>query len=116
MPSRRLRKHLVERVLRGARDVGERGLAFLITAGVASCGGSTTTTGGTSDASTKVSEGGPMVEAAQTEGGVVVECTPAQCGVDSGGPVVEAAEQVDGGTDSSLIVEAANFDASDSSD
>jgi len=41
MPTRRLRKHLFDRFSRDLRSAGELGLAFLMTAGVASCGGET---------------------------------------------------------------------------
>jgi hypothetical protein len=75
MPSRRLRRLLLERVLQTVRGVRERGLALLMTAGAVGCGGMEATGGG-SDASTKdqtVDRGGIVVEAAQVEGGVASE-------------------------------------------
>jgi len=52
MPARHFRKHLLDRISKDLRAAGELGLAFLMTAGVASCGGSVEPTGepGTTDA------------------------------------------------------------------
>jgi hypothetical protein len=93
MPSRPLRKHLLDRLLSGAKDVGERGLALLMTAGVVSCGAGTDTSG-LSDASTKdqAADRGIAVEAANLEGGVVVEAA------NRDGSVLVEAAQVEGGT------------------
>jgi hypothetical protein len=115
MPSRRLRKHLLDRVLSGVRGVGERGLALLMTAGVASCSAGTASVsdGGTKDQS--ADQGPTGIEAMQVEGGVV-EAANLE------GGVVEAA-QTEGGTpdagrdaadacpDTGVFVEAAQFDS-----
>src|ERR1700689_5018327 len=69
MPTFRLRRRLLGRLLGEARVVGELGLAFLMTAGVvASCGGATFTTadGGGGSGGTGESDGAddhPIIEA-----------------------------------------------------
>ena len=85
----RLKRALLDRLSRGARAAGERSLALLITAGVASCGGQTTPP---ADASTD--------QQAPPDGNVIIEA-PAY---DGGAP--------DGGAnDSGVIIEAPSYDA-----
>ncbi len=85
----RLRRAIVDRLSRGARAVGERGLALLITAGVASCGGATT--GPAADASTDQPKDAPV------DVGVIVEAPYFDGGSDTG-PIIEA-PYYDAGTD-----------------
>ncbi len=103
MPTVRLRKRLLDRLVKSANSAGELGLALLMTAGVVHCGGSTQTGPGegTGDAA---ADQGLAVEAAQ-EGGAVIE---AAGGDGSPGPVVEAAIFPDAGSDAhpSPMVEA----------
>lgn len=88
MLSSSFKRALVDRVARGVRAAGERSLALLITAGVASCGGQTNPP---NDASTD----------APDDSHVIIEA-PA---FDSGG------QPEAGGNDSGPIIEAPNFDA-----
>src|SRR5579871_5123825 len=57
MPSIRLRKLLIDRLLSTAKSTGELGLAVLMSAGVTSCGGTTVVTGdaGSSDSGSDTS-------------------------------------------------------------
>jgi hypothetical protein len=97
MPTVRLRKRLLDRLVKSANNAGELGLALLMTAGVVHCGGSTQTGPGegTGDAA---ADQGLAVEAAQ-EGGVAIEAAGGDGG--PGGPVVEAAIFPDAGSDAS---------------
>jgi hypothetical protein len=71
MPTVRLRKRLLDRLAKSANSAGELGLALLMTAGVAHCGGSTSTQTGTgqghadgaADHQSGGGEGGPAIEA-----------------------------------------------------
>lgn len=119
MPKRHLRKYLVDRVARELRAAGELGLAFLMTAGVASCGGKEATggdggtpavrEGGAKDAGrdqgifmeAAMVEGGVIMEAAMVEGGVIIDGVS----VDAG-PVMEAA-MVEGG----VVIDGVSVDA-----
>jgi len=104
MPKRRFRARLLSRLSSDLRSAAEVGLAFLVTAGVASCGGQTTTgTPGSkndaaSDGGVKCTPQTCAVEAAQIDGGVVEGISHLD------GTFVEAA-QIDGG-----VVEAASFE------
>jgi hypothetical protein len=104
MPTVRLRKRLLDRLIKSANNAGELGLALLMTAGVVHCGGSTQTGPG-EGAGDAAPDQGLAVEAAQ-EGGVAIEAA----GGDGspGGPVVEAAIFPDAGSDAhpSPMVEA----------
>jgi len=94
MPGLRLRKRLIDRLVKGASSASELGLALLMTAGVVRCGGSTTDNGeGTADAADHGQGGSPVIEAPPPviEGGFVVEA--------GGGPMVEAADFPDAGSD-----------------
>jgi hypothetical protein len=136
MPTAHLRSRLIDRLVKSAALAGELGLALLMTAGVAHCGGSTQTKGeGTSDGA---ADHGLAIEAAQ-EGGMSIEAPaydayptveaavfpdagsdghpsplpeapapPPDAGSDAHGPVVEAAVFPDAGTDGhvSPIIEA----------
>ena len=90
------KRAIVDRLSRGVRAAGERSLALLITAGVASCGGQTNPP---DDASTKD---------APADNNVIVEA-PAYDGA------VPEAPAYDGGasdaSDSGVVVEAPIFDA-----
>jgi hypothetical protein len=109
MPSRRLRRHLLDRVLGNLRAASELGLAFLMTAGVASCGGEELGGGKGADAETDgnnddhhaVMEGlpfeGGVTEAAMVDGG------PDGCFCEDGG--------LEAGDDGPVVTEAA-IDAS----
>jgi hypothetical protein len=88
MPTLRLRKRLLDRLVRGINNASELGLALLITAGVVHCGGDDSG-GGTADGAA-AQGGGFVVEAAA--GGPVIEAA-------GGGPVVEAAMFPDAGSD-----------------
>jgi hypothetical protein len=67
MPTRRLRKRLLDRLVKGAATAGELGLALLMTAGVVHCGGDTETSGG--DGSVDgAPDHGLAIEAAQEAG------------------------------------------------
>ncbi len=79
------KRALVDRLARGVRAAGERSLALLITAGVASCGGQTSP----ADASTDQHSDAPP------DSNVIVEA-----------PAYDA-----GATDSGVIIEAPAFDA-----
>ena len=110
MPNRRLRKRFVRQLKNDLRVAGELGLAFLLTAGVVGCGGTTVPAGdaGIKDSSAKDARpgfDGAVVEAAQIEGGVRRD---AGIGVEAAhveGGVVEAA-QVEGG----IVTEAAQVE------
>jgi hypothetical protein len=112
MPTHRLRKRLLDRLIQSATSAGELGLALLMTAGVVHCGGSTQTKGeGTGDAAVGC---GMAVEAA-CDAGVIVEAVndssmvPDGVGGDgSPHPMVEAPAFQDGGTDGQIspIIEA----------
>lgn len=116
MPTRPLRARFVQRLSAELRGAAEMGLALLVTAGVASCGGKTGSSG-TADGS--VHDSGPCakpgqcaVEAASFEGGVVVEAAQ----VDSGpphfdGPFIEAAQADSGPGFDGTAIEAASMDA-----
>jgi hypothetical protein len=66
MPSIRLRKVLLDRLLSSAKSLGELGLAMFMTAGVTSCGGTTVALdGGDSDGSTDGAEDHPQFEVAE---------------------------------------------------
>src|SRR5260221_2234268 len=97
MPGLRLRKRLIDRLIKGASSASELGLALLMTAGVARCGGSTTDNGeGTPDAADHGQGGGPVIEAAA--GGFVVEAAAGGFVIEAGGgPMVEAADFPDAG-------------------
>jgi hypothetical protein len=115
MPTVRLRKRLLDRLLQSANTASELGLALLMTAGVVHCGGGTTGPEGGGDAA---ADHGLAVEAAQGDGGPVIEAPlgdasvvegadatviveapppPKEAGSDAHGPVVEAAIFPDGG-------------------
>ena len=116
MPTVRLRKRLLHRLLQSANTAGELGLALLMTAGVVHCGGSTST--GPEGGSDAAADHGLAIEAAQGDGGPVIEAPlgdasvvegadvtvvveapqpPQDAGSDAHGPVVEAAIFPDGG-------------------
>ncbi len=104
VPTRRLRKRLVDRALRGLKVAGEFGLACLMTAGVMSCGG--TQTVGSGDAATDGPvDGTPpppegVAEAAYVEGGtrdVFVEAANVEGGTDSGSDTGGVMDSGDGG-------------------
>jgi hypothetical protein len=101
MPTIRLRKRLLDRLVKSAGGAGEIGLALLMTAGVTHCGGS-----GQSKTGEGVGDGaadhGLAVEAAQ-EAGPGIE---AAGGDGSPNPMVEAAVFPDAGTDGHLLPEA----------
>ncbi len=103
MPTVRLRKRLLDRLVRSANTAGELGLALLMTAGVVHCGGSTQTGPGEGSADAAADQE-IVVEAAQ-EGGAVIE---AAGGDGSPNPMVEAATFLDAGSDAhpSPMVEA----------
>jgi hypothetical protein len=104
MPKRSLRTHLLTRLSSELRAVGELGLALLMTAGVASCGGRTVLSSAgdagagakdvdTKDASTATE--GSVIDGFMTlEGGVVIDGPP---GVGFEGGVIDGHEQVEGG-------------------
>jgi hypothetical protein len=92
MLNSRLKRALVDGLARGARAVGERSLALLITAGVASCGGQTNPP---ADASTDAPPDSPVITEAPYYDGALPEA-PAY----DGGP-----------SDSGTVIEAPNFDA-----
>src|SRR5579859_3612206 len=107
MPTLRLRKRLLDRLVKSANSASELGLALLMTAGVVHCGGSTQTGtgGGMGDAA---EDHGLAIEAAQ-EGGAVIEAAIEAAGGDgSPSPTVEAAVFPDAGSDAhpSPMVEA----------
>lgn len=86
------KRAVAERIARGVRAAGERSLAFLITAGVASCGGQTNPP---ADASTDQHSDAPA------DGNVIIEA-----------PAYDAGPGNDGGSnDSGVIIEAPAFDA-----
>jgi hypothetical protein len=92
MPTLPLRKRLLDRLVRGANSVRELGLALLMTAGVANCGGSGQTKGeGTGD-------GGADHQLA-----VEAPAPPPDAGSDAHpGPIIEApAPAPDAGSDAS---------------
>jgi hypothetical protein len=108
MPTVRLRKRLLDRLVQGVTTAGELGLALLMTAGVVNCGGSTQTgpgegtTDGSADHQLAVEaaqEGGTIVEAAWTDAYPMVEApVPApDAGADGPTVIVEAAWQPDAG-------------------
>jgi hypothetical protein len=121
MPTVRLRKRLLDRLVKSASAAGELGLALLMTAGVVHCGGSTSTgPEGSEDATADhglaveaAQEAGPGIEAAGGDGspgptieaavfpdsGTVVEAPPPpkDAGSDAHGPMVEAATFPDAG-------------------
>jgi hypothetical protein len=111
MPTLRLRKRLLDRLVQGANSAGELGLALLMTAGVAHCGGSTQTGGeGTGDGAADhgvgieaASESGVGIEAAGGDGSpspiIEAPAPPPDSGSDAHGPVVEAAVFPDAGAD-----------------
>ena len=72
MRRRDLRSRVFDRLTHAARDIGERGLAFLITAGVASCG-STGSETRKADASSDAHYDGPVTEAPYYDGGPIPE-------------------------------------------
>jgi hypothetical protein len=86
----RFKLAVVDRLVRGVRAAGERSLALLITAGVASCGGETTPPG---DASADQHSDAP------SDSTVIVEA-----------PAYDSAVP-DAGASDAIIVEAPNFDA-----
>jgi hypothetical protein len=115
MPPSSFRRDLVERLVRELRHVGERGLAIVISAGVASCSAGTDTLtdagGGGSDASkdhtgpqpeagqieAAFPDSGHQIEAANPDAGQIEAANPDGGTLfDSGrdGPFVEAAEGV----------------------
>jgi hypothetical protein len=126
MPTVRLRKRLLDRLLQTANSAGELGLALLMTAGVVHCGGSTQTgTGeGTGDAAADHGlaveaaieaaggDGGPTYEAATFphDAGSDAHVSPLpeapppphDAGADAHQPVVEAATLLDGGADAHI--------------
>jgi hypothetical protein len=132
MPTLRFRQRLLDRLVKGVNSASELGLALLMTAGVAHCGGSTGTHTGTGQGGTDAAadrqlaveapqapDGGyPAVEAAVfppdagSDGHIspIIEApTPApDSGSDAHGPLVEAATFPDAGADGhvSPLVEA----------
>jgi hypothetical protein len=122
MPTVRLRKRLLDRLVKSANSAGEIGLAFLMTAGVVHCGGSTQTGPGEGTGDAAADEGlaveaaggdgspNPMIEAATyLDAGsdahpspmVEAPAPPPDSGADAHGPVVEAATFPDAGSDAS---------------
>jgi hypothetical protein len=76
MPTLRLRKLLLDRLSNDLRAAGELGLAFLMTAGVASCGGTEIADkdgGGDGEVSDGAADHQQFVEAAECDGGCVGE-------------------------------------------
>jgi hypothetical protein len=99
MPTVRLRKRLLDRLVQGVNTAGELGLALLMTAGVVHCGGAESGPGpGSADGAV---DHGLAVEAAQ-EGGTVVEVAY----FPDGYPMVEAPAPP---PDSGVVVEVASF-------
>jgi hypothetical protein len=84
----RLKRAILDRLSRGARAAGERSLALLITAGVASCGGETAP----ADASTDQHSDAPP------DSTVIIEAPAYDGGANDA-------------SDSSVIIEAPIFDA-----
>jgi hypothetical protein len=115
MPSRRLRKRLLDRILSSARDAGERGLAFLITAGVASVGATASTSGCGSDTTTSA-DGGSQIEAPCCPEAAHVEAANGDSGHGDGASDAGAGDtgsdsgRGDGSCEASMV-EAANFDS-----
>jgi hypothetical protein len=106
MPKRSLRKHLFRRLSNDLRAVGELGLAFLMTAGVASCGGETSTSAigdsgtGAKDVVSKDARGG--VEGSVVEGVIDGPAPPHEGGVIDGlgfseGGVIDGPANPEGG-------------------
>jgi hypothetical protein len=92
MPTRRLRKRLLDRLVKSANSASELGLALLMTAGVVHCGGRAQTDSGegtavSSDAGSDAHPS-PWVEAAMAPDAEAAR-----------GPVVEAAVFPDAGSD-----------------
>jgi hypothetical protein len=117
VPTLRLRKRLLDRLVKGANSAGELGLALLMTAGVAHCGGSTGTHTGTGQGSTDGAADHQLaVEAPQgPDGGypaVEAAVFPPDAGSDGHpSPIIEApAPAPDSGSDAhSPLIEAATF-------
>jgi hypothetical protein len=86
MPTARLRKRLLDRLVQSVNTAGELGLALLMTAGVAHCGGSTQTAleDGSADGA---ADHQLAIEAAQEGGTVIVE---APIPVPDAGPTPDA--------------------------
>jgi hypothetical protein len=122
MPTRRLRRRLLDHVHQNLRVIGEVGLAGVVTAVVFACGGTqlgpsgTGTDDGGSDGPTNPCEQDPnrcVTEAAQIEGGSFQDAT----GSGDEGIVVEAAQEAgfdsgeagifDATADTPIVVEAA---------
>jgi hypothetical protein len=112
MPTHRLRKRLLERLVKSAGSAAELGLALFMTAGVAHCGGSTQTNtggGGSNDAAADHGPAGdgspnPTVEAATFpdagSDGHISPIIEAPIPVpDAHSPVIEAAAFPDAGAD-----------------
>ena len=87
----RFKRAVLDRLSRGARAAGERGLALLITAGVASCGGQTSPP---ADASTDQQSDAPP------DSNVIIEA-----------PAYDAGSPDGGASDSGVIIEAPAYDA-----
>jgi hypothetical protein len=106
MPTVRLRKRLLDRLVKGVSAAGEIGLALLMTAGVTHCGGSTQT--GPGEGTTDGAADHQLAVEAAQEGGTVVEAAVEAAWSDAY-PTVEApAPPPDAGTDGpTVIVEAA---------
>ena len=94
MPTVRLRKRLLDRLVKSANSAGELGLALLMTAGVVHCGGGTQPGPGEGMAD-GAADHEVVVEAAEG-GGPVIE---APAGDGSPNPTVEAATFPDAGAD-----------------
>lgn len=123
MPTVRLRKRLLDRLVKSANSAGELGLALLMTAGVVHCGGSTQTGPGEGTGDAAAQEGGAVIEAAGGDGSpnpmveaatfldagsdahpspmVEAPAPPPDSGSDAHGPVIEAATYPDAGSDAS---------------
>ncbi len=107
MPSTR-RRRLIDRMLVAARSAGEFSLAVLMTAGVTSCGGTTTTIGGDggSDApsDTTLDNDSPGFEVAEEAGGGDQSTHD--------GPVMEAVEVAQEAGDQDVVAVEAPVEAS----
>jgi hypothetical protein len=107
-----LRRLLLERLSNDLRAAGELGLAFLMTAGVASCGGTETIGGdGGGGVDGEVSDAGAdreFIEAAQCDGNCGIEAAQ-EAGELIDGAVIEAAQEA-GAHDGGMATEAASFE------
>jgi hypothetical protein len=102
MPTVRLRKRLLDRLVKGANSASELGLALLMTAGVVHCGGDARVIGG-EGGDARADHAGPSIEAAIEaawfpDGNTTVVEAPAPAPEAGPGPIIEApAPPHDGG-------------------